>query len=122
AGLLMMGFGWFIADPIISFVIAALILHTTWDLAKRSWNVLIDAIPPGVTLDEVAATLLTLPGAMSVKDLHVWSLNSSQTALTARLLVQPGTDTNQTLLSARTLMLDKHKIQHATLQIEIGPN
>ncbi len=118
AGALIYFFHWFIADPIISFLIVALILHTTWDLAKRSWNVLIDAVPPGIKIDELENDLLAVPGVASVYDLHVWSLNSSEKALTAILYIKPNGNLEHALAAAKAVVRGKHGIGHATLQVE----
>ncbi|MBI3553047.1 MAG: cation diffusion facilitator family transporter [Elusimicrobia bacterium] len=118
AGALIYFFHWFIADPIISFLIVGLIIHTTWGLAKRSWNVLIDAVPPDVKIDELEGDLLAVPSVASVYDLHVWSLNSSEKALTAILYVKPGGDLEKVLTAAKAVVREKHSIGHATLQVE----
>lgn len=118
AGAMIYFFHWFIADPIITFLIVGLIVHTTWGLAKRSWNVLIDAVPPDVKLEELEGDLLAIPGVASVYDLHVWSLSSSEKALTAVLYVKPNGDPEKALAAAKALVAEKHKIGHATLQVE----
>ncbi len=119
AGLLTMAFGWAIADPIITIGIVFLIGRTTWSLLKRSLNVLIDAVPPGVDLDAVESGLLEIGGVVAVHDLHVWSLNASQTVATATLYVQAGTDHEAALAAARALLLEKHGLGHATVQVEV---
>ncbi len=118
AGLLMIYGGWFIADPLISFVIVGLIFHTTWDLAKRSWNVLIDAVPEGLDRDALEGDLLALEGVAGVHHLHVWSLNSTETIATATLHLQPGTDADRALKAAQSVLREKYKIRRATVQIE----
>lgn len=119
AGLLTMAFGWSVADPIITVGIVFLIGRTTWGLLKRSINVLIDSVPPGVDLDAIESGLLKVPGVVAVHDLHVWSLNASQTVATATLYVKAGTDHEEALAAARALLLEGHAIGHATVQVEI---
>ncbi len=119
SGLLIILFGWVIADPIISFLIVGLILHTTWDkLLKPSWNILLDAVPPGLDLDALEADLLGLPGVVSVADLHVRGLNSSQKDLAASLLVRDR-DAQEVLGAAKALLLSKYRIAHSTIQVEV---
>ena len=115
-GVLILAFGWLAADPIISGLIVLLIAHTTWDLAKRSWNVLIDAVPPGIDLDALEKDLLAAPGVAGVFDLHVWSLNSSERVLTAVLFLQPGADAMAAVARAREVLAARHGIRHATLE------
>ena len=118
AAVLGMTLGLAIADPIISLLIVGLIVHTTWDLAKKSWNVLIDSVPPGLDLDAVEAGLLAIPGVLSVHDLHAWSLNSSETIVTAVLYVRPGAGTEEALQAARQLLQGTYKVRHTTIQVE----
>lgn len=118
AGLMMFYGGWFIADPIISLAIVGLIFFTTWNLAKRSLNVLIDAAPPGLDMRALKADLLALSDVVGIDDFHVWSLNSSQTIATVSLDVKPGGDADKALKAARALLLEKYKIGHATVQVE----
>lgn len=116
-GLLIWGLGWTTADPIISLGIVLLILKTVWSLAKASWKVLIDSVPDGVVLEEVEADLLAVPGAAAVSDLHVWSLNSSETALTAVLHIRPDADYEAALSAAKAVAV-AHGVTHATIQVE----
>jgi cobalt-zinc-cadmium efflux system protein len=117
---LILAFGWLWADPLISFGIVALILHTTWDLAVRSWNVLIDAVPPGVELDALERELAALPGIVSVYDLHVWSLNSTERAATVQLFIREGAD-HETAAQAAKALLAAKGIGHSTVEVRRLP-
>ena len=117
---LILAFGWLWADPLISFGIVALILHTTWDLAVRSWNVLIDAVPPGLELDALEKELAALPGVVSVYDLHVWSLNSSERAATVQLFIRDGADHEAAAAAAKALLAQKG-VAHSTVEVRRLP-
>jgi cobalt-zinc-cadmium efflux system protein len=112
---LILAFGWLWADPLITFLIVALILHTTWDLAKRSWNVLIDGVPPGVDLDALEKDLKAVPGVASVYDLHVWSLNSAERAATVQVFLAPGADHEAVIAAAKKVLADQG-IAHSTVE------
>jgi cobalt-zinc-cadmium efflux system protein len=119
---LAMSLGWVRADPIATLAIVALVLHSTWDLAKRSWNVLIDAVPPGLDLDELEKALTDVPGVIAVYDLHAWSLNSAERSGTAVLLVQPGADRDVVLAQAKKAF-ETRGIGHSTVEIRpMGQN
>src|SRR5690606_33917417 len=75
--------GWSLIDPIVSLVIVAVILWSTWGLLKDSVNLALDAAPRGVDVAAVRAGLLALPGVSAVHDLHIWGLSTTETALTA---------------------------------------
>lgn len=121
ASIARLAFGWTLADPIVSVLIVALVLHTTWGLGKASWHVLIDGVPPGTDLDAIETDMLAIPGVVGVHDLHAWSLNSTETIMTATVFVKPGTDLGPVLAAAKAVAREKHGFGHATIQVEPLP-
>jgi len=119
AAAILLGWAW--VEPVAVALIVVLIAKTAWELGKPAWNTLIDAVPEGVDLDRIEADLLAIPGAVVVKDLHVWALNSQTTALTATLLIRPGADHDAVLASAKALLREKHGIRKTTVQVETLP-
>ncbi len=79
---LWQGWGWI--DPVMSLVIALVVVVGTWSLFRRSLHLLFDGVPDEVDLAEVQAALLELPGVVSVHDLHVWAMSTSDNAITAK--------------------------------------
>ena len=78
-----------------------------------------DGVPEGIDLGEVRAALLALPGVRDLHELHVWGMASSQTALTAHLVLEAQHDDPDALLRAATHALqERFKIRHVTLQLE----
>ena len=116
-GFLMWAFGWYIADPIITFLIVALVGHTAWGLASRSARVLMDSVPPGLSVEALESDLVALEGVAGVHDLHVWSLNSSERVLTAKLLLEPGADGEAVSAAATELLQRAHGIRHTTIEV-----
>ena len=108
--------GW--VDPVVGIAIGLWILPRTWRLGARAVRILVQAAPPGVDLDAIEADLGGLAGVVDVHDLHVWTLTSEMEVASAHLMVSAGTDTHSVLDQARVLLKDRHKIDHATLQIE----
>jgi Co/Zn/Cd efflux system component len=81
--------GWTWIDPVTSLVIVAVIAVGTWGLA-RDLKLGLQAVPPGIDLDAVARHLGALPGVGKVHDLHVWPMSTTETALTAHLIMPGG--------------------------------
>lgn len=119
AALLIMLTGWLWVDPAISLVIAAVVLASSWGLARDSVNLALDGVPRGIALAEVRDYLGQLGGVTEVHDLHVWAMSTNETALTAHL-VRPGGTDDSFLHDVSAELSHRFHIDHATLQIEAG--
>ena len=120
-GLIISTTGWNMIDPIISLVIAAVITIGTWGLLKDSFYLSMDAVPKGIDYNDVKKFLTSLDGVNQVHDLHIWGLSTTETALTAHL-VMPSLQNNDKFISETSMALkDKFDIDHTTFQIEIDP-
>lgn len=121
AGLVIVVTGWRWIDAAVSLVISAIILGTTWTLLRDATNLALDAVPHGIDPDAVRDYLAALPGVLEVHDLHIWAVSTTETALTAHLVMQ-GESCHPAFLRdvARALKSD-HRIDHSTLQVE-APN
>ena len=112
--------GWFWLDPVAALVVSALILVSTWSVLRKALNMALDAVPHDLELDAVRAYLAGLPGVAEVHDLHVWGMSSTETALTAHLVLVEGTVLEPCFL--RDLARAMHatfEIGHTTVQIEL---
>ena len=117
AGGLALWFGWAWLDPVVSLIIAAVIVWGTWSLFRQSLHLLFDGVPEGVDLHAVHSLLQGLPGVAQVHDLHVWAMGTNETALTAHL-VMPAGGGDDTFLQHATDELHAHfEIRHVTLQV-----
>jgi cobalt-zinc-cadmium efflux system protein len=117
AGALTLWMGWNWLDPVVSLLIAAVILWGTWGLFKQSLHMLFDGVPDSVNPDAVRKLLRGLPGVAEVHDLHVWAMGTSQIALTAHLVTDT-TDTGALLHEAEDALHEHFEIRHVTLQLE----
>jgi cobalt-zinc-cadmium efflux system protein len=123
AGVLVSGFiisltGWNVLDPLVSLVIVATILLSTWRLLRDSLTLSLDGVPGSVNSSDVMSYLAGQRGVTDVHDLHIWALSTTSVALTAHLVV-PERGADDALLSSVTPNLKKRfHIHHATLQIE----
>ena len=112
------GLKWF--DPMSSLLIALVIFWSTWGLLRDSLNLSIDAVPPGMDPTEVRDWLSAQPGVEGMHDLHIWPLSTTQTALTAHLLMSEPPEDDEFLHHLASQLQEKFKISHATFQIERG--
>ncbi|MEK5399424.1 cation diffusion facilitator family transporter [Paenibacillus sp. FSL K6-2859] len=118
AGLVMMIFGWYIADPIISVLVALLILRGAWGIIKHTVHVLMEGTPITVNPAEVKAVLENIEGVINVHDLHIWTITSGLDSLSCHLLIKDQEDDQRILQQAIQLIAESFKIQHTTIQIE----
>jgi cobalt-zinc-cadmium efflux system protein len=120
AGLLIAATGLLWIDPAVSLLLAALILWSSWGLAKDSVNLALDAVPSGIDPHEVDAALRGLDGVVEVHDLHIWGMSTTDVALTAHLIRPCHGGEDALLASATRLLRERFGIAHATLQVEQG--
>lgn len=122
-GIAMLYTGWVWLDPTVSLVISALITYGTWGLLRDSVNLALDAVPEGIDMDGVQEYLANLPTCMDVHDLHVWGMSTTETALTAHVVMNKAVCDDALLSKISKEMHDKFGIEHTTLQVEFGdPN
>ena len=118
AGLLILWTGRHWIDPAISLLVAAVILWGSFGLFRESVGMSLMGVPSGIALSEVEAALAQLPGVETVHDLHVWSLSTTETALTAHIVVPQVDSTDRLLEGARRMLHDRFAIEHCTIQVE----
>jgi cobalt-zinc-cadmium efflux system protein len=109
--------GWWQADPLISVVIGLAILPRTWNLLKSVVDVLLEAAPAGMKLDEIQRAIVAVPGVTAVHDLHVWTITSGFIAMSAHLQAT-GRSSEDVLHDVQHVLRDRFEIEHATLQVE----
>jgi len=118
AGAIMLATGWYLADPLISMFIGALILYSSWSLIKDSLSVLMQSVPKGIRLDEVRQTIEAVDGVHKVHDLHVWAVTSDIYTLSAHAVVENGGDFHEVLNGIEDTLKVRFNIEHTTIQLE----
>jgi cobalt-zinc-cadmium efflux system protein len=118
AAILLSGQAWI--DPAISLVVVAVMVAGTWRLLVASSAMSLGASPSSIDLAAVRASLLATPGVTSVHDLHVWPLSTTETALSAHLVMPQGHPGDRVLADLAYALRHDFGLGHATLQIELG--
>jgi cobalt-zinc-cadmium efflux system protein len=105
---------------VISLIIVIVVVVGTWQLLKDSVNLALDAVPQGIEPLAVKTFLAELPGVSQVHDLHIWAMSTTETALTAHLVIPAGHPGDDFLVQTCQELHDHFGIEHSTLQIEVG--
>ena len=111
---------WYVVDPIISVLICLLILRGAFSLVKDSVNILLEAVPKDVNLEEVEKSLRSISGVKDLHHLHLWTITSDIHALSAHVLVDDilMSRTGQILQEINRVLRERHSVSHTTIQFE----
>ena len=120
AGAVVYFIGWLWVDPIVGLLIVAIITWGSWNLLRRSVELILGAVPYGVNQKAVYNYLKELPGVQEIHDLHIWGLSTQETALTAHLIMPEGGLSDGEYLKINRYLAKEFHIQHITLQVEQG--
>lgn len=118
AGVVVLTTGWTAADPIISVVIALLILFSAWNLVREAAAVLLESVPSHLDVESILASLRSIEGLDEVHDVHVWTLTSGFVALSGHGVIDDVTQHTRILGEIRERM-GRFSIEHVTFQIEM---
>jgi cobalt-zinc-cadmium efflux system protein len=118
AGAIILFTGWHWLDPAVSLLINAIIVYSTWGLLRDSFNLAMDAVPPGVNVAEVRRYLQNIPTITDAHHLHIWALSTTETALTVHLVKPDPSDDDGLLQSINHELTERFGIGHATIQFE----
>jgi cobalt-zinc-cadmium efflux system protein len=120
AGALYLWTGWLWLDPVMSLVIALLVVFGTWSLFSQSLHLAFDGVPAGVDLNAVKTSLAGFNGVAEVHDLHIWAIGTSETAMTVHLVMPDGHPGDAFFVEVNEVLHEQFDIEHATIQIEVG--
>ncbi len=124
AGIIILFTGWTIADPLLSVGIAALIAVGAWRILCETTDILLEAVPKGLSMPNLVKDMKSVEGVQDVHDLHVWSITSNMYALSCHALIEnlPPSNSSSILHSLNTMLSEKYHIGHATIQFECEPH
>ena len=117
AGFVILSTGAAWVDPAISLAVALVIAWGSFGLLKESVGMTLAGVPSGIDADAVEEALAAMGGVAGVHHLHIWPLSTTETALTAHLVV-PGNSSDGLLVRARSMLHDRFGIDHCTIQVE----
>ncbi|KZE32833.1 cation diffusion facilitator family transporter [Crenobacter luteus] len=118
AGAVIYFTGWTLVDPMLSVLVALLILNSTWRLLRQSLLVLMEGVPAHLDFNKVGRALASVPGVLSVHDLHIWTMSAERVALSAHLRVDAPGDWPRVLAECQRKLSGRFGIDHITLQPE----
>jgi len=119
AGAVILLTGWTRLDPLVSLAVAVVILLGTWSLLRESVGMSLDAVPVGITTEEVSSFLKRQPGVSAIHDLHVWPISTTETALSCHCLMPGGHPGDEFLVRLAHELHERFAIGHATIQVEV---
>ncbi|MBX9687831.1 MAG: cation diffusion facilitator family transporter [Candidatus Obscuribacterales bacterium] len=118
AAAIMMTTGWYIADPLISCILAFFILWRTWGLLKESIDILMENAPGHVDLEELRTSILKVKGVVAVHDMHVWTITSGMISMSGHVTIEKDAVPETVLADLNSLLEHDFEIAHTTIQIE----
>jgi cobalt-zinc-cadmium efflux system protein len=116
-GMTILYTGWYWIDPVLSLIIVVVILIGTWGLLREAIQLSLSAVPAHIDLQQVQQFLADLPGVAEVRDLHIWGMSTTETALTVQLIMPDGYPEDGFMESIAGRLQERFAIQHSTLQI-----
>lgn len=120
AGIIIMYTKIYWLDPAVSIAIGLIIVIGTWGLLRDSVNLALHAVPAHLDSEEVKTYLSQLENVTEVHDLHIWGMSTKETIMSAHLVMPKGHPGDKFIQSLNTELLEKFRIGHATIQIEVA--
>jgi cobalt-zinc-cadmium efflux system protein len=118
AGIIISVSGFYLADPLISIGIVALIIPRTWLLLKKAIHILIEGTPLHLCHEDIKSSILNVKGVTGVFDLHIWTISSGIHSLSAHVVIMDHNRSNAILQEVNSILEKRYDITHATIQIE----
>jgi cobalt-zinc-cadmium efflux system protein len=118
AGLCMLLWDWYLADPLTSLLVSVLILFGAWRILRDSTDILLEGTPGHIDIRLMERELATIEGVDSIHDLHVWSISSGMTSMSCHAVVSGQRDRQELLSALKAILRNNYHIHHSTIQLE----
>lgn len=118
AALMIMFFGWDLADPIASILVAVLIIISAYRVTRDSIHILMEGVPAHIKISDVQKALASIENVIGIHDLHVWAISSDIPSLSCHIIVEDARYSQAVLKSAKEILHEKFGIEHTTIQID----
>lgn len=111
---------WSIVDPVLSMIIAVVIVWGAWQVLMEALNVLMEGAPSGLDARQIEASLLAIEGVRQVHHIHVWTLSPGMHAFSGHIVIedQALSQAEGLLARVRALLRSQYHVDHATIQLE----
>lgn len=119
AGIFIWWKGWYWLDPAMGLVIAGIIVYSSWGLFKESINLIFQAVPKSINLQDVKKDLSANPAVVAYHDLHIWALSTTENALSVHVIVQAENYNYSLVHDLSEIFKNKYNIHHSTIQLEM---
>ncbi|WP_416353832.1 cation diffusion facilitator family transporter [Agrilactobacillus fermenti] len=120
AAIVMKMTNWFWLDPVVSLLIALIVLLGTWGLLRDAVNLSLDAVPKDIDLEQVKQIIQAKDTVSNVHDLHIWALSTTENALTAHICRTTLEDNNTFIKALDSQLTSQFDLSHTTIQVELG--
>lgn len=120
AGILMYYYNWYVADSIISVVVAIIILRGAWRVLKQSVHILMEGTPEHIDPIRIRKLLESIDGVLDIHDLRVWTITSGVHSFTCHLLIESEGNSQTILNTASSIISKEYSFQFSAIQIEIS--
>ena len=121
AALVILGWGWTQIDPILSFLVALIVLRGAVTLVRRTGHILLEGSPDDFDVEEMRMTLIEeIEAVTDIHHVHAWSLTSERPLVTLHAVVRADADYTAVLTRVQTLLAERFGVDHATIQLEPG--
>ncbi|UXR71513.1 cation diffusion facilitator family transporter [Staphylococcus sp. IVB6240] len=107
-------------DPILSIIIALVILRGGYKIMRNTWQILMEAVPEGLDIDDIMNTMTSVEGVLDVHEFHLWSITTEHHSLSAHVVLESSNsvDAYETINALEQLLKEKYQLAHTTLQVE----
>lgn len=119
-GVIIFFSGYYVVDPLLSIIIAIIIVGGAWSIVLETINILMEGTPSGINLEKLVSEIKEVPGVQDVHDVHVWSLAAGIHAMSGHVVIedQALSESNQILVNLSSLLSEQFGISHVTIQFE----
>lgn len=119
-GIVILFTGWYLIDPILSIMIALVIIYGSWSLVRESVNVLLESVPSHISIETMAAEMAKVAGVREAYHIHVWTITSGVYAMSAHVLIddQLVSGSSNIINELKELLSHKFNVLHSTIQLE----
>ena len=117
SGICIMCTGWTIIDPIVSIIIALVIISSTWSLLRESVNLILDSVPSAINIAHIKTEILQLKGVENIHHIHVWAIGTEENAATLHIVIEDTEKLDEIRIEIKN-KLKELGIQHSTVEVE----